>query len=83
MDHKRDTGNRGRSARPPALFEIVHLQHVGVRFADFALLDLLSFDENGEGRQTVLLGAAGRLDQGLERLDCRRGAAPRARRLFP
>ena len=39
-------------------------------------------DENGQRPQTLVLGAAGRPDQSLERQDCRPGAAPGARRPF-
>jgi hypothetical protein len=47
------------------LFEIEPRQPVGVLFGDFALLDLLAIDENGQRPQTLVLGAAGRPDQSL------------------
>ena len=55
----------GRGAGPQLLFEIEPRQPVGVLFADFALLDLLAMDENGQRPQTLVLGAAGRRDQSL------------------
>jgi hypothetical protein len=48
------------------LFEIEPLQPAGVLFADFALLDLLAIDENGEQRETLVLAAASSRDQCLE-----------------
>jgi hypothetical protein len=49
----------GRDAGPQLPFEIEQLQHVGVLFADFALLYLLAMDENSERRETLALGASG------------------------
>ncbi len=63
---------------PQVLLQIEQLQHVGVLLRDFALLDLLAVDEDGERRDALVLGAAGRRHQRLERQDRRRGAAPGA-----
>jgi|SRR5579884_31602 len=52
----------GRGAGPHALFEIGPLQPAGALFVDFALLDLLAIDENGERRKTLVLAAAGSRD---------------------